>query len=165
MESETSCIHEQEIRDLNSFNGNVDNYFDYLSDLFEEKFIKNTVYFKSKPVEVSNLREENGRLERFWHIISNTDYRTHEKTYPNLKRCAAVHYIAVLLQDCFDCENYITFDRKEKNKLKTYVWCKSKNIMIVLECLTRRYRFITCFIVNKQNVKVYQKRYEESLKT
>lgn len=156
------CKNIVETKDLNCFEGNVEQFINHLSKVFEKTFFEKKVMLKGKVVEVSTKRESDNKLERFWHVISNTDYSSQEKTYPNMKRCNAVYYISNLLKKCKSCKNYRIFDRKEKNILKTYIWCLDHNIMIVLQNMEKRYRFITCFIVEgERNLSKYQKRYEE----
>lgn len=157
----SNCFTFPPIKELNDFPGHNE-YFDFLNNLFKKEFLEDKIYFKNKIVEVSQQLSEDGKLERFWHIISKTDYAKQTKTWPDLERCNAIFYIQPLIEACQKCKNRLVFSRKEKNKYKTYIWCTDKNIMIVLEKHHNKYIFITCFIVKgKRNNEKYMQRYLE----
>lgn len=162
MSSDNTCNNKPIIKDLSTFGGNVDDFFEYLNNFLEDVFFNTKLYLNGKQIEISTKKDSDGKLERFWHIISKTDYSNQSKTYPDLARCNAIHYIPTLLTNCKLCKNWVYFVRKEKNLLKTYIWCLETNIIIVLSNVGQIYRFITCFIVQgKRNIAKYTKRYED----
>ncbi len=160
------CNNNITYKELNDFEKGIDTYIDYLHTEFENFFYINKIEFNNKRIIVSDIREEDGRLERFWHIISRQQEYTDKQTrFPETSRCNALHYIPYITNKCINfnkCKNLLTFKRIEKKKKKVYLWCLDKNIMIVLEEMKNVYRFITCFIVRgKKNRDKYMKRYNE----
>lgn len=157
-----TCSISPPIKELNDFNGNTDDFFDGLNKYLEDSFINNSLYLNNKKVDISQVRDLDNRLERFWHIVSHTDYFKQEKTFPDMDRCRAIYFIPFLIQNCNTCTKKLVFERKEKDGLKTYIWCTEENIMIVLATKPTQYYFITCFIVKGQrNIEKYQQRYQE----
>ncbi len=151
----TSC-------NLNDFDGDVEAYFDYLNRILVDTFVSGNTFFNNKPVYISRQIDRANRLERFYHIITRTEYSSNQKTYPDMQRCEAVIFIPKMLLCCAPCKNLLIFDHKEQNKIKTYIWCLNRNIMIVLENKSRAYYFITCFIVQgKRNLNKFLKRFHE----
>ena len=141
----------------------TEEYINYLHDTFVNMFFKEKIYFEGKRVIVSNERESDGKLERFWHVISRqSDYSDSEQRFPDSKRCNAIHFIKDIIEKCNSCDKILITKRIERNENKVYIWCTNKNIMIVLLDKKNIYRFITCFIVTgNKNIKKFKARYNE----
>lgn len=140
----------------------TEDYINYLHDIFANMFFKEKIYFEGKRVLVSNKKESDGKLERFWHIISRqSNYSNKEDRFPDPQRFEAVHYIKDIIEGCNLCDKIIITKRKEQGVNKTYIWCTEKNIMIVLAEKQNVFRFITCFIVMGNNKIKFKQRYEE----
>ena len=162
----STCTKTLQFKELNDFDDGIESFLDYLHNIFCDFFFKNKITYNGKRIIVSKEKESDGRLERFWHVISyQEDYTNRESRFPDTARCNAIHFIPHLTGKCIEvekCNNILITERNEKNKNKVYVWCTNKNIMVILEEKKNIYRFITCFIVRgAKNKKKYLDRYEE----
>lgn len=164
MDSNT-CNKNVSFRELNEFDDGIESFLNYLHKEFFNFFFIDKITYKGKRIIISTATEEDGRLERFWHVISRQeDYLKRDVRFPETARCNAIHYIPIITSQCCleQCANLLITERMEKKKKKVYLWCTNKNIMIVLEEMKNIYRFITCFKVRgKANKKKFLNRYNE----
>ena len=110
-------------------NGNVMHYIDRLYKDFKKKFIETPIYYKGKKIIMEQTICDDGKLDRFWHLIS--EGAVEELREPVPERAKRLHWIYEIItsEDCQNnCEQFYYYECTEKKIERIF------NNNIVVEC-------------------------------
>lgn len=140
-------------------------YKEGLYRIFQRDFIKGTVIFNGKNVDIIHEKYFEGKERSFWHIISEGG--TDVNRIPDINRCASIPWIKPIIEDDGNCSSYRLWtkyhDKTKKNRC--YIWCKDINYMVILEDRVSHYKLITAYNVASYNIKRYEKDYKKYIET
>lgn len=85
--------------------------------------------------------------ELFWHLTQKDD--GNGQRTPDLRRCERLPWIRCMFDHSTEPE-LLVWDFQESNKaIRTYIWLRDHNFVIVCQKLRRSYVLITAFYVEK----------------
>lgn len=153
---------------FNSLTENEEEKIDELHAIFQDHFFDNNFYYKGKHVIVKRhfYRHQKDGLpqhfsryfEKFVHIVSRTTDNKKGKKKREFKaeRANRIHWIKPILEHSDDHRITCFKNREADQSIRSYFWFKTKEFMVVLEEVLPDYVMITCFCVDKKNVKYFE---------
>jgi hypothetical protein len=118
------------IIELTQFSGDPTKYFDHLYLLFKRDFMDSQPTFHGKSVFIGDQRIFNGKPECFWHVTSQEDRQTKERT-PNLRRCERIEWIRLIIEHCNDTEVW-EWPKQHEREVRHNLFLEPENFLVVL---------------------------------
>lgn len=153
---------------FDSLTENDEEKIDELHAIFQDHFLDNIFFKVNKRVVVKRhfYRHEKDGLpehfsryfEKFVHIVSRTidNKKGQKKREFRAERANRIHWIKPILELCDDPRITCFRNREADQSIREYFWFREKGFMVVLEEVLPDYVMITCFCVDKKNVKYYE---------
>ncbi len=157
--------------------------YDMLYSVFCSDIRDVDLRYETCPVWFFNDMED-GREKLFWHLTSRENKakliprrkrrfypteQTHDpqetERFPDMRRCERLNWVKPLL-DHPCAPEMLAWDYEEGDGvIKTYLWIKEYDFLVVMKKYANgTYRLITSFYVDKHNVKVFKRKYNNRIK-
>lgn len=129
----------------------VDTY-DALYEIFERDIKKLKPIYRGGVVDIFRDQED-GKEKVFWHITTEFDKDRAERI-PDLRRSERIPWVKPMINNSENSE-VLSWDNKEKkNKIKTYVWLKAHDFLVVMnKTKSGKLFLITSFYIERGNYK------------
>ncbi len=138
------------IIELNSFQGNWDNYLDHLYKVYVQDFIQSKPIFNGTALRVKRHPKENGKDATFWHIISEGEIES-ERT-PDLRRCERISWPKPIIDNHNTC-NLKIWKNQRKGETRISLWFEEAEYLIVLAERKDYILFWTAYTVTREHSK------------
>jgi hypothetical protein len=131
-----------------------------LYQLFKHDFIDNKPHLQSIIISFDERKIDSPFEEGFWHVIQRgKDYRTFDK-----QRSKRLPWCKPIIENVSDrevlCWNYL----EDNNRIRTYLWLKDYDYIVILEKRKYSYILITAFWVDGPgSVRNYEGKYAKRL--
>lgn len=120
------------IIELDSYDGNYEEYENAIYSAYESTFENNKFYWEGKPINEKKVPIFKGKSGTFWHIISSGE--TEESRTPDLRRYERITWPAHILKYCKDnCEKILVWKNKRGSKSRILLWCREIEYLVVLD--------------------------------
>jgi hypothetical protein len=121
---------------LASVSGSRDQVISDLHQAFLTDFEHATCMCMGLPVLWDHSPTPEGKYELgFWHLITRLDERTKQR-YFDPRRAERLPWCAPLLANATDAD-VLTWNSRERNRIRTYVWLRTNDYVVVLELRTQ----------------------------
>ena len=135
-------------------NGNAIKYIDRLYEDFYREFVETPIYYKGRKILMEDTLSKDGKLDRFWHLISEGEIEELREPIP--ERAKRLHWIYDIItsDDCQnECDNFYYYEYVDKNKTTAYLICVQLKYLIVLRKMKYVYYLKTAFPINDNKIK------------
>ena len=130
-----------ELIEYESFDGNFDTYYNFITKLFKDSFLNKTYYLFGKSIR------DNDRL---WHIIS--EGKIEEKRTLDFSRAKYINLLISILTNpqceklCNEFYYYEKYHYKSgKKSIRAYIYCPNFKYLVILEKRNFVYGIITAY--------------------
>jgi hypothetical protein len=141
-----------EIVCLDSCGGNWDNYCNVIYKIFHQDFVVSRPKYNDIPVAI-DTRLENGKEATFWHIIQTDNLIVGERL-PDFRRCERVCWIRPIIENAIVSDGgVLIWTDEKKGQIRTYLWLKEMNYLVVLRVTMKYAVLITAFYVDSEHMR------------
>jgi hypothetical protein len=158
------------MEDLNSLlipyslcKGDYKAYIEMLYEVFTEDFIESMPNFKGNDVDFTGKRKDDGKEEKFWHVITTgLGYRpkgsiTNERNI-DIKRAERIRWIREIIENYKD-PTIKYWIEKQDNQIRHYLWYGDEFLVVLgQQHAYPHYHLVTAFYVNPTKRPNYQMR-------
>lgn len=165
---DNKCFWLPELIDFNDYNNDWHKYDDYLYSIFSKHFLENHPYFMGKEVYPRQHPMYNGKFESYYHITCG-HYKDVEERAPDFRRCERIKWPKALIENSMckckpNCDNYIIWKKKYKNKYRYSLLLKDEKYLVILEERPRYFILISAFPLTYSHAYHDQLKYYENAK-
>jgi len=130
-----------------NLDGAWENALKILYKVFDNDFIKGKPDYLGCSVIWDNRKLDGKYEEGFWHLISKEDYESGER-YADYRRAERLPWCAPTICICPEVAVTSWDYREGSGKVRTYLWLRSWDYVVVLEKLKNPYLLVTAYYVN-----------------
>lgn len=148
-------------------NGEWEDIVNRLYLVFVNDLKNRMIYFESRRVIFDNRKTDSDKENAFWHLIDKEKDKEKDNRLFDPRRAERLGWIRPIIENSH-CPDILKFDYVEDNgKVRTYLWLKEYNFVVILEKQTRNRSnlaaLITAFYVSgKKNINL-QYKYENKV--
>ena len=148
---EFNCKWLPNIIELTDYNGNWDEYYSALYDIFLNDFITTKPKFKNKIVQTRKEPRFNQYEHGFIHLttVSNPDPKDMNDRLPDIRRCERISWNRKLIENhlCNEkvcvCKKIYYYEQKWKNTYRIHLVFPNARYKVILEKRPNYYLLIT----------------------
>lgn len=147
---------------LSDYGGDWECYEEVLYALFRKDFIDSKPDLSRLQVEIAYNPLHKGKCFSFWHVTSEGSVEN-QRT-PDFRRCERICWIRPMIENPDDPAIKIWDYREAPKKVRTYIWLKDFDYVVVLEKRSKAYFLVTAFCVSGNSTRSkLQRKYEQRL--
>jgi len=125
--------------------------YNILYNLFQVDLIRSRPVYRGNKILVPREIED-GKERIFWHLTARKDLKSGERL-PDLRRSERLLWIKPILENSGQPE-VLDWDNNEGKKVKTYVWLKEYDFIVILKKLKNDRRLlITAYYIEYENTR------------
>jgi hypothetical protein len=129
---------------LSDYSGDLNLYIEDLYKVFLSDFFDRPVFLCGKPVYVSSAKEDDGKLERFWHVITDP-----HSTYPGdikFERSERLSWIRSVIEN-MESDQVLFYERFKNKESRVYLFLPGQRFIVVLSESKKAYYLVTAFYI------------------
>ncbi len=142
-----NCHKIPKLIELDSYNGDYSLYENAVYNAYQTTYGSLQFSFNGLPIHQKKMPLYKGKPCTFWHIISTGNDEANR--IPDLRRYERICWPGFILSHCLEyCNNLLVWETRRKSKIRTILWCKDINYVVVLDKRKDFYLFWTAYPVS-----------------
>lgn len=130
---------------LSDHSGDKIFYTEKLYSVFKNDLVENgNLLLFGKPVKVSSKLENDGRHERFWHII--TDPHSPSMSDIKLPRAERISWIKPIIEN-IDNNRVLVYERRKEGDDRLHIFLPEVSYIVILSKKRAAYYFVTAYFI------------------
>lgn len=116
---------------FNDYNGDWNNYFHAIYEIFHSDFVKNRPAFRGVRLGLKRHPEHDGKSATFWHMIS--EGKVEEERTPDLRRCERIGWPKPVIENSTDVVLKVWREQRGSKANRIHLWLESESYLVVLD--------------------------------
>lgn len=145
---------------LSEYSGDTILYLNVIYNKFVDSVVNSSgVFVFKRSIKVSNKLENDGKHERFWHVITDP----HNPSINAIKyaRAERIPWIRAILENHLRTE-VLVYERIKNKKNRLHLFIPEHNYIVVIQEGRTSYYFITAFYIDyTYKLKEYEREYSK----
>ena len=134
---------------LSDFNGDSRAYIEHLFSVFKKDFIDSKPFFSKKQIWHDNKITVQNKPEGFWHLTTEKDKMTGERSITDLRRCERLCWIRPIIENCTDkCIDKWDLLENKRKKVRIKIFLRDYDFLVILDTLKNNYFLVTSYYLN-----------------
>ncbi|MCK6600345.1 MAG: hypothetical protein L6Q77_00835 [Bacteroidetes bacterium] len=133
---------------LTDYNGNIQEYFNAVYQIFESHFIKSNPHFKGIRVNTQKFPLEDGIHRTFYHITHEGN--DEKNRLPDLRRMERIRYPRFIIES-FNHPDFLVWKNKRKNETRVLIFNQKENYLVVLGERKGYNLLVTAYLVDHEH--------------
>ncbi|MDH7462182.1 hypothetical protein QEG73_12865 [Chitinophagaceae bacterium 26-R-25] len=145
------------------YDGNFENYFHAVYEVFEQDFIKSSPYFNKQKVSAQKHPEVDGIHRTFYHITHEGE--DEKSRTPDIRRMERIRFPKFCITSC-PHDDLLVWKNKRGKDTRVLIFNEDQEYLIVLTERNGYYLFWTAYLVEQSHTKrKLIKEYQDFIKT